>query len=114
MFFETRFRASGDYQKSYHMVYHHLICTLFFSLIILSNISKLEQGLCEMERVIAIHVLHMCLLTLGKVLLACHVTITPEVDATLLNKVIKYIKGSIISTASQCRLSAYYGFYAGG
>ncbi|KAH7656779.1 Cation efflux protein [Dioscorea alata] len=91
-----------------------LICTLLFSLIVLFttikmlrdildvlmestpreiDATKLEQGLCEMDGVVAIHELHIWALTLGKVLLACHVTVTPEADADLLlNKVIEYIK----------------------
>ncbi|XP_020252688.1 metal tolerance protein 1-like [Asparagus officinalis] len=90
-----------------------LICTLLFSVIVLvttinmlRNIlevlmestpreidaTRLEKGLCEMEGVVAIHELHIWAITVGKVLLACHVTITPEADADLvLDKVIGYI-----------------------
>nr|BAJ97879.1 predicted protein [Hordeum vulgare subsp. vulgare] len=91
-----------------------LICTLIFSVIVLfttikmiRNIlevlmestpreidaTRLETGLREMEGVIAVHELHIWAITVGKVLLACHVTITQDVDADkMLDKVIGYIK----------------------
>lgn len=91
-----------------------LVCTLVFSLIVLvttinmlRNIlevlmestpreidsTRLEKGLVEMDDVVAIHELHIWAITVGKVLLACHVTITPDADADLvLDKVIGYIK----------------------
>ncbi|XP_051114813.1 metal tolerance protein 1-like [Andrographis paniculata] len=91
-----------------------LICTLIFSVIVLvttirmlRNIlevlmestpreidaTKLEKGLCEMDEVVAVHELHIWAITVGKVLLACHVQIKPEADADLmLDKVIDYIK----------------------
>ncbi|KAK8935742.1 Metal tolerance protein 1 [Platanthera zijinensis] len=91
-----------------------LICTLMFSLIvlittvnILRNIlsvlmestpreidaTKLEKGLCEVEGVVAVHELHVWAITLGKVLLACHVTINPEADPNkVLDLVIGYIR----------------------
>ncbi|KAI0526924.1 hypothetical protein KFK09_002518 [Dendrobium nobile] len=57
------------------------------------NATMLEKGLCELEGVIAIHELHIWAITVGKVLLACHVTITPEANADdVLDKVIGYIK----------------------
>jgi zinc transporter 2 len=91
-----------------------LMCTLVFSVIVLyttikmlRNIlevlmestpreidaTKLEKGLLEMEEVVAIHELHIWAITVGKVLLACHVKVTPEANADLvLNNVIEYIK----------------------
>ncbi|KAJ6844331.1 metal tolerance protein 1-like [Iris pallida] len=91
-----------------------LVCTLVFSLIVLvttinmlRNIlevlmestpreidaTRIEKGLVEMDGVVAIHELHIWAITVGKVLLACHVTITPDADADLiLDKVIGYIK----------------------
>ncbi|KAL0926308.1 hypothetical protein M5K25_002524 [Dendrobium thyrsiflorum] len=91
-----------------------LICTLIFSVIVLVttirmlrnilevlmestpreiNATMLEKGLCELEGVIAIHELHIWAITVGKVLLACHVTVTPEANADdVLDKVIGYIK----------------------
>ncbi|KAL5766111.1 hypothetical protein ACOSP7_016728 [Xanthoceras sorbifolium] len=90
-----------------------LICTLVFSVIVLlttirmlRNIlevlmestpkeidaARLEKGLCEMDEVVAIHELHIWAITVGKVLLACHVKIKPEADADLvLDKVVDYI-----------------------
>ncbi|KAM7278596.1 hypothetical protein ACFE04_005730 [Oxalis oulophora] len=91
-----------------------LICTLVFSVIVLvttinmlRNIlevlmestpreidaTRLENGLCEMEEVVAVHELHIWAITVGKVLLACHVKITPEANADMvLDKVVDYIK----------------------
>uniref|UniRef100_A0ACD5Y3D0 Uncharacterized protein n=1 Tax=Avena sativa TaxID=4498 RepID=A0ACD5Y3D0_AVESA len=91
-----------------------LICTRIFSVIVLfttvkmiRNIlevlmestpreidaTRLESGLSEMEGVIAVHELHIWAITVGKVLLACHVTITQDADADqMLDKVIGYIK----------------------
>ncbi|XP_022995642.1 metal tolerance protein 1-like isoform X1 [Cucurbita maxima] len=91
-----------------------LICTLIFSVIVLyttiqmlRNIlevlmestpreidaTKLEKGLCEMEEVVAVHELHIWAITVGKVLLACHVIIKPEANADMvLDNVIEYIK----------------------
>ncbi|PPD97774.1 hypothetical protein GOBAR_DD05196 [Gossypium barbadense] len=91
-----------------------LICTLVFSIIVLGttirmlrnilevlmestpreiDATRLEKGLCEMDEVVAIHELHIWAITVGKVLLACHVLIKPEADADMvLNKVIDYIK----------------------
>lgn len=91
-----------------------LICTLIFSVIVLGttvnmlrnilevlmestpreiDATRLEKGLCEMEEVVAIHELHIWAITVGKVLLACHVKINPEADADIvLDKVIDYIK----------------------
>lgn len=91
-----------------------LICTLIFSVVVLlttvkmlRNIlevlmestpreidaTKLEKGLCEMDGVVAIHELHIWAITVGKVLLACHVTITQEADAdAVLDQVIRYIR----------------------
>ncbi|KAK8686091.1 hypothetical protein V6N13_125118 [Hibiscus sabdariffa] len=91
-----------------------LICTLVFSVIVLGttirmlrnilevlmestpreiDATRLEKGLCEMDEVVAVHELHIWAITVGKVLLACHVLIRPEADADMvLNKVIDYIK----------------------
>ncbi|KAK3228208.1 hypothetical protein Dsin_008070 [Dipteronia sinensis] len=90
-----------------------LICTLVFSVIVLGttirmlrnilevlmestpreiDATRLEKGLCEMDEVLAIHELHIWAITVGKVLLACHVKIKPEADAdVVLDKVIDYI-----------------------
>ncbi|XP_010533531.1 PREDICTED: metal tolerance protein A2-like [Tarenaya hassleriana] len=91
-----------------------LICTLVFSVIVLGttirmlrnilevlmestpreiDATRLEEGLCEMNEVVAVHELHIWAITVGKVLLACHVKIRPEADADMvLDKVIDYIK----------------------
>ncbi|KAL9252893.1 Metal tolerance protein 1-like protein [Drosera capensis] len=91
-----------------------LISTLFFSVVVLATTIKmlrsilevlmestpreidateLEKGLCGMDEVITIHELHIWAITVGKVLLACHVKIKPEADAdTALDKVIDYIR----------------------
>ncbi|WCJ26666.1 metal tolerance protein A2 [Euphorbia peplus] len=91
-----------------------LICTLVFSVIVLGttirmlrnilevlmestpreiDATRLEKGLCEMDEVVAVHELHIWAITVGKVLLACHVKIKPDADADMvLDKVIDYIK----------------------
>ncbi|KAJ0106302.1 hypothetical protein Patl1_17379 [Pistacia atlantica] len=91
-----------------------LICTLIFSAIVLGttirmlrnilevlmestpreiDATRLEKGLCEMDEVVAIHELHIWAITVGKVLLACHVKIKPDADADMvLDKVIEYIR----------------------
>uniref|UniRef100_A0A0E0PH03 Uncharacterized protein n=1 Tax=Oryza rufipogon TaxID=4529 RepID=A0A0E0PH03_ORYRU len=91
-----------------------LICTLIFSVIVLFTTIKmlrnilevlmestpreidatsLENGLRDMDGVVAVHELHIWAITVGKVLLACHVTITQDADADqMLDKVIGYIK----------------------
>ncbi|XVF10275.1 hypothetical protein REPUB_Repub07fG0168600 [Reevesia pubescens] len=91
-----------------------LICTLIFSVIVLGttirmlrnilevlmestpreiDATRLEKGLCEMDEVVAIHELHIWAITVGKVLLACHVLIKREADADMvLNKVADYIR----------------------
>lgn len=91
-----------------------LVCTLIFSVVVLvttirmlRNIlevlmestpreidaTRLEKGLCLVDGVVAIHELHIWAITVGKVLLACHVTIKPDADAQLvLDQVIGYIK----------------------
>lgn len=91
-----------------------LICTLVFSVVVLGttirmlrnilevlmestpreiDATKLEKGLCEMDEVVAIHELHIWAITVGKVLLACHVIIKPEADADMvLDKVVDYIR----------------------
>eukprot|EP00250_Pteridium_aquilinum_P008787 c18207_g1_i2 orf=511-1884(-) len=89
-----------------------LICTLFFSVIVLGttikilrdimevllestpreiDAKKLEKGLCEIPGVIAIHDLHIWAITMGKTLLACHVTVYADADAdAVLKRVISY------------------------
>lgn len=89
-----------------------LICTLFFSVIVLGttikilrdimevlmestpreiDAKKLEKGLCEITGVIDIHDLHIWAITMGKTLLACHVTIYSDADAdAVLQRVIGY------------------------
>ncbi|KAK1408969.1 hypothetical protein QVD17_41166 [Tagetes erecta] len=89
------------------------ICTLLFSIIVLYttinmlrdilevlmestpreiDATRLESGLCEIDEVVAIHELHIWAITVGKVLLACHVRIRPEADADMvLDKVVGYI-----------------------
>ncbi|PPS03848.1 hypothetical protein GOBAR_AA16809 [Gossypium barbadense] len=91
-----------------------LICTLIFSVVVLGttikmlrsilevlmestpreiDATKLETGLLEMGDVVAIHELHIWAITVGKVLLACHVKIRPEADADIvLDNVIEYIR----------------------
>ncbi|KAE8735179.1 Metal tolerance protein 1 [Hibiscus syriacus] len=91
-----------------------LICTLIFSVIVLGttirmlrnilevlmestpreiDATRLKKGLCEMDEVVAIHELHIWAITVGKVLLACHVLIKREANADIvLNKVVDYIR----------------------
>nr|ALC78856.1 MTP3h [Sedum alfredii] len=91
-----------------------LICTLIFSIIVLAttirmlrnilevlmestpreiDATRLEKELCEMEEVVAIHELHIWAITVGKVLLACHVRIRPEADSDkVLDEVVDYIR----------------------
>lgn len=91
-----------------------LICTLLFSAIVmgttirmLRNIlevlmestpreidaTRLEKGLCEMDEVVAVHELHIWAITVGKVLLACHVLVKRDADTDMvLNKVVEYIR----------------------
>ncbi|KAL3742806.1 hypothetical protein ACJRO7_018160 [Eucalyptus globulus] len=91
-----------------------LICTLIFSVIVLGttirmlrnilevlmestpreiDATRLAQGLCEMDDVTAVHELHIWAITVGKVLLACHVKIKREANADMvLNKVVDFIR----------------------
>ncbi|XP_022757626.1 metal tolerance protein 1-like [Durio zibethinus] len=91
-----------------------LICTLIFSVVVLGttikmlrsilevlmestpreiDATKLERGLLDMGDVVAIHELHIWAITVGKVLLACHVKIRPEADADIvLDNVVEYIR----------------------
>ncbi|KAL5572217.1 hypothetical protein UlMin_021814 [Ulmus minor] len=91
-----------------------LICTLAFSVIVLGttikmlrnilevlmestpreiDATKLESGLLEIQEVVAIHELHIWAITVGKILLACHVKIRPDANADMvLDKVIDYIR----------------------
>ncbi|PON97201.1 Cation efflux protein [Trema orientale] len=80
------------------------ICTLIFSVIVVAttikmlcnmiellmestpreiDATKLEGGLLEMQEAVAIHELHIWALTVGKILSACHVKITPEANADM-------------------------------
>ncbi|KAJ0716634.1 putative cation efflux protein [Helianthus annuus] len=90
------------------------ICTLLFSIIVLYttinmlrdilevlmestpreiDATRLENGLCEIDEVVAIHELHIWAITVGKVLLACHVKIRREANADMvLDKVVDYIR----------------------
>ncbi|XP_039166801.1 metal tolerance protein A2-like [Eucalyptus grandis] len=91
-----------------------LICTLIFSVIVLGttirmlrnilevlmestpreiDATRLAQGLCEIDDVTAVHELHIWAITVGKVLLACHVKIKHEANADrVLNKVVDFIR----------------------
>ncbi|KAI4328987.1 hypothetical protein L6164_021296 [Bauhinia variegata] len=91
-----------------------LICTIIFSVIVLGttfnmlrnilevlmestpreiDAAKLERELLDMDEVVAVHELHIWAITVGKVLLACHVKIQPEVNADMvLDKVVDYIR----------------------
>ncbi|XWS76808.1 hypothetical protein CRYUN_Cryun01aG0209100 [Craigia yunnanensis] len=91
-----------------------VICTLIFSVVVLGttvkmlrsilevlmestpreiDATKLERGLLEMGDVVAIHELHIWAITVGKILLACHVKIRPEADADMvLDNVVEYIR----------------------
>ncbi|KAJ4827689.1 Metal tolerance protein 1 [Turnera subulata] len=92
-----------------------LVCTLVFSVIVLGttirmlrsvlevlmestpreiDATELEKGLSEMDEVVAIHELHIWAITVGKILLASHVMIKPDIaDADMvLEKVIDYIQ----------------------
>lgn len=89
-----------------------LICTLLFSVIVLGttikmlrdimeilmestpreiDVKRLENGLCKVPGVIAVHDLHIWAITMGKTLLACHVTIFSDADAdVVLEKILSY------------------------
>lgn len=91
-----------------------LICTLFFSAVVLGttvrmlrsilevlmestpreiDATRLEKGLCQIDEVVTIHELHIWAITIGKVLLACHVKIRREANAdAVLDQVIDYIR----------------------
>ena len=91
-----------------------LICTLGFSAVVLVttikllrdilevlmestprevDATRLEEGLCSVEGVVAVHELHVWAITVGKVLLACHVTVAPGADSHLvLDELIGYIR----------------------
>ncbi|KAK3437376.1 hypothetical protein EUGRSUZ_C02043 [Eucalyptus grandis] len=104
-----------------------LICTLIFSVIVLGTTIRmlrnilevliestpreidatrlaqglLAQGLCEMDDVTAVHELHIWAITVGKVLLACHVKIKREANADMvLNKVVDSSEENITSAMS--------------
>eukprot|EP00897_Mesotaenium_endlicherianum_P005012 jgi/Mesen1/4539/ME000232S03796 len=89
-----------------------LICTLLFSVLVLFttfnmlrdvmevlmestpreiNAAELEQGLARLQDVVDVHELHIWAITLGKVVLACHVRIQPNGDTTeVLHQVLEY------------------------
>eukprot|EP01018_Ginkgo_biloba_P034435 Gb_06879 [translate_table: standard] len=89
-----------------------LICTLFFSVVVLGttikmlrnilevlmestpreiDATRLEEGLRAIPGVLTVHELHIWAITVGKILLACHVRIESEANADLiLQKVIEY------------------------
>ncbi|KAL5701675.1 Metal tolerance protein 1 [Ranunculus cassubicifolius] len=91
-----------------------LICTLFFSLLVLGttigmlrkildvlmestpreiDATEIEKGLCEIDEVVAIHDLHIWAITVGKVLLSCHVKVRRDADTDhMLDKVVDYIR----------------------
>ncbi|XP_058763081.1 metal tolerance protein 1-like isoform X1 [Vicia villosa] len=91
-----------------------LICTLIFSVIVLGttinmlrnilevlmestpreiDATQLERGILDIEEVVAVHELHIWAITVGKILLACHVKINRDADAdVVLDKVVDYIK----------------------
>ncbi|KAB2621145.1 metal tolerance protein 1-like [Pyrus ussuriensis x Pyrus communis] len=91
-----------------------LICTLVFSVMIFSttipmlrnilevlmestpreiDATKIEKDLCGMDEVVDIHELHIWAITVGKVLMACHVIVKPDANAEMvLKKVIDYVK----------------------
>lgn len=89
-----------------------LICTLFFSVIVLGttikmlrsilevlmestpreiDATRLEQGLVSIPGVLTVHELHIWAITVGKILLACHVRIQADANAdVILQNVIDY------------------------
>lgn len=89
-----------------------LLCTFLFSIIVLATTIKmirdvleilmestprevdaeaLQRGMESIEGVLAVHELHIWAITVGKVVLACHVMIQPDADSDdLLTKVIQY------------------------
>ncbi|MED6150671.1 Metal tolerance protein 1 [Stylosanthes scabra] len=90
------------WKPEWHIV--DLICTLIFSVIVLGttvnmlrnilevlmestpreiDAAELQRGLLEMEEVLAVHELHVWAITVGKVLMACHVIVRPEVNADM-------------------------------
>ncbi|KAJ4851503.1 Metal tolerance protein 1 [Turnera subulata] len=101
-----------------------LICTLVFSVIVLGttirmlrsvlevlmestpreiDATELEKGLSEMDEVVAIHELHIWAITVGKILLASHVMIKPDIaDADMvLEKVRLQV---MVVFVGQCRI----------
>ncbi|CAA6656096.1 unnamed protein product [Spirodela intermedia] len=77
------------------------ICTLVFSVIVLATTVKMLRSILDIlmestPREIdakTVHELHIWAITVGKVLLACHVTISPDADADLvLDMVVDYIR----------------------
>ncbi|KAB2619965.1 Metal tolerance A2 -like protein [Pyrus ussuriensis x Pyrus communis] len=55
--------------------------------------TKIEKDLCEVDEVVDIHELHIWAITVGKVLMACHVIVKPDANADMvLEEIINYIK----------------------
>ncbi|CAN6727771.1 unnamed protein product [Malus baccata var. baccata] len=55
--------------------------------------TKIEKDLCGMDEVVDIQELHIWAITVGKVLIACHVIVKPDANAEMvLKKVIDYVK----------------------
>lgn len=91
-----------------------LICTLFFSVLVLGttikmlrsilevlmestpreiDATRLEEGLCAISGVLTVHELHIWAITVRKYLLACHVKIRSDANADMvLQRVIEYIE----------------------
>lgn len=90
------------------------VCTLVFSAVVLVSsvkmvrkivdvlmesspgeidVKRLEKGLCELDGVVSVHEVHVWAITMGKVVLTCHVSVTLEADADdVLRKVVEYIR----------------------
>ncbi|KAM0983501.1 hypothetical protein ACFX13_011216 [Malus domestica] len=55
--------------------------------------TKIEKDLCGMDEVVDIQELHIWAITVGKVLMACHIIVKPDANAEMvLKKVIDYVK----------------------
>ncbi|EFH67365.1 hypothetical protein ARALYDRAFT_891053 [Arabidopsis lyrata subsp. lyrata] len=55
--------------------------------------TRLVEGLCDMDEVIAVHELHVWAITVGKVCLTCHVRLKHEANTdAMLDKIIEHIK----------------------
>lgn len=89
-----------------------LICTLLFSVLVLAttvrmlqdvigvlmestpkaiDAAELEDGIRQIDTVIDVHELHIWAITMGKIVLACHVRILPAGDTSeVLQKVLEF------------------------